>query len=78
MSKSQSSVTSAAPDTDSSMSVDFGGGFEFPVVYKKTYHTVEALYHTQSFADTQETKYNSVPNLSGGFFSLMTHFMFVW
>jgi len=78
MSKSQSSVTSAAPDTDSSMSVDFGGGFEFPVVYKKTYLTVEALYHTQSFADTQETKYSSVPNLNGGFFSLMTHFMFVW
>jgi len=79
MSKSQSSLTSSQPDTDSTMSVDFGGGFEFPVVFKKTYLTVEALYHTQNFADTQDPDLSPDHSLlTGGFFSLMCHFMFVW
>ena len=79
MSKSQTTATSTEADSDSTMSVDFGGGFEFPVVYKKTYLSLEALYHTQSFIDTRETKYSAiVPNLEGGFFTLLAHFMFVW
>jgi hypothetical protein len=74
-----SSLNSATPDTDSTLSVDFGGGLEFPIVYKKTYFIIEALYHTQNFADSAEDKYSDrVPDLTGGFFTLMAHFMFVW
>jgi hypothetical protein len=79
MSKSETSLTSTQPGSDSTMSVDFGGGLEFPVASKRTYLTVEGLYHTQSFADVQDT--DLLPDnspLTGGFFSLMVHFMFVW
>lgn len=79
MSKSQSSLSSTQPDSDSTMSVDVGGGFEFPVAFKRTYLTVEALYHTQNFADTQDPDLSPDQSLlTGGFFSLMVHFMFVW
>ncbi|NDG83745.1 MAG: hypothetical protein EBX52_01745 [Proteobacteria bacterium] len=81
MSKTQTSTQSVTPDSDSCFSAHLGGGLEFPVSYKKTYLLVEALYHTQSFLDTNETSaYQAVgvPDLSGGFFTLMLHFMFVW
>jgi hypothetical protein len=79
-SESQTHTGVTIPDTDSSLSVDFGGGLEFPIVYKKTYFIVEALYHTQSFNDSKDTEtyVSRVPNLNGGFFTLMGHFMFVW
>jgi hypothetical protein len=79
ISKSQSSLTQSTPDTDSTMSVDFGAGLEFPIVFKKTYLALELLYHTQSFQDTLETRYEPrVPDLSGGFLTLGMNFMFVW
>ena len=79
MSKTQSTITSTAPDSDSSFTVGIGGGFEFPISYKKTYLILEGKYNTQSFADTAEPKYSDrVPDLSGGFFSLMAHLLFTW
>lgn len=81
MSKSQTKSTSATttPDSDSTLSVDLGGGFEFPVVYKKTYFILEGLYHTQNFQDSSETKYQpKVDDLNGGFLTVIGHFMFVW
>ena len=79
ISKSETTNASSLPDTDSTISADVGGGLEFPVVYKKTYFIVEALYHTQSFKDTIESRYNlRVDDLSGGFITIMGHFMFVW
>jgi hypothetical protein len=80
MSKSETTpFNSATPDTDSSFSVDFGGGLEFPIVYKKTYFALECLYHTQSFADTEDDNNpNNLPDRSGGFLTLLGHFMFVW
>lgn len=80
ISKSETSVlNTATPDTDSTFSVDFGGGLEFPVVFKKTYFSLECLYHTQSFLDTEEDQnLGGVPDRSGGFLTLLGHFMFVW
>jgi hypothetical protein len=79
MSKAESTSVSSVPDNDSTLSVDLGGGFEFPIVYKKTYFILEGLYHTQNFADTNENKYSAkVPDMSGGFVTLIGHFMFVW
>jgi hypothetical protein len=70
---------STIPDSSATFSVDFGGGLEFPIVHKKTYLILEALYHTESFADVTETKFNQrVPDLYGGFFTFIAHFMFVW
>jgi hypothetical protein len=78
ISKTQTSSTQGTPDTDSTMSVSAGAGLEFPISYKKTYLGLEMLYHTQSFLDTDETRYKSVTDLSGGFMTLLAHFMFVW
>lgn len=80
MSKSQTTVSSTVADSDSTFTTSFGGGFEFPIAYKKTYLNLELLYHTQSFQDTSESDlYSSVvPDLSGGFLTLQAHLMFVW
>jgi len=80
MSKTQTSAQGVEASSDSCFSARLGGGLEFPISYKKTYLAVEALYHTQNFLDTNETNAysNVVPDLSGGFFTLMAHFMFVW
>jgi len=78
-SESMSSSALSAPVTDSTISVDFGGGLEFPIAHKKTYFILEALYHTQNFTDSNDNQFNNVvPDLNGGFFTLMGHFMFVW
>ncbi len=76
--KTQTTSTQATPDIDSTISASIGGGLEFPIKYKKTYLELELLYNTQSFADTNETIYKAVPDLTGGFMSLLAHFMFVW
>ena len=79
MSKSQTSPTSATPDTDSTFTVGLGAGLEFPISYKKTYFIVEGKYNTQSFNDTSETRYKpQVPDLSGGFLSILGELMFCW
>jgi hypothetical protein len=36
------------------------------------------MFHTQNFTDTNETRYRAVTDLSGGFFTLLAHFMFTW
>jgi hypothetical protein len=78
LTKNQISSTQSAPDTDSTLSVAGGGGLEFPISHKRTYLNLELLFHTQNFADTNETRYRAVPDLSGGFFTLLAHFMFTW
>ena len=80
MSKTESTVTSANPDSDSTFSVNFGAGLEFPISYKKTYLILEGRYHSQSFDDTNAVKFQSrgISDLSGGFFTFMTHILFTW
>jgi len=67
-------------DSDSSFSVNFGAGLEFPIVHKKTYFILESRYHTQNFTDTIDTAYQSkgIPDLTGGFFTVMGHLLFTW
>ncbi len=82
ISKSQSSLA-AEPETDSTLSLSGGLGLEFPVVLKKSYFIIEGRYHTQSFEDTTNQSYQTasgagVPDLSGGFVSLMAHILFTW
>jgi hypothetical protein len=78
--KTETSPTSVSTDVDSTFSVNFGGGLEFPIVYKKTYFILEARYHTQNFNDSIDTSFQSrgIPDLTGGFFTLMGHFLFTW
>jgi hypothetical protein len=83
ISKTQSSATDANPDTDSTLSVSVGAGLEFPIVYKKTYFSLEARYSTESFSDATTvdqsiTTARGLTDLSGGFFSAIGQFMFVW
>ncbi len=79
ISKSESTLASSLPDITSTLSMDIGGGLEFPITHKKTYFIVEGLYHTQSFPDSIDDQFIlRVPNLSGGFITVMGHFMFVW
>ncbi len=78
--KTETSPTSVNTDVDSTFSVNFGGGLEFPVVHKKTYVILEARYHTQNFNDSIDTTFQSrgIPDLTGGFFTMMAHFLFTW
>ena len=79
--KTETSAALAVPDTDSTFSVNLGAGLEFPISYKKSYFILEGRYHTQSFTDTTETRFQSSKNLSdlsGGFFTLMGHILFTW
>jgi hypothetical protein len=78
LTKNQVSATSSAPDSDSTLSVGGGGGLEFPIVHKRTYLNLELMFHTQNFTDTNETRYRAVTDLTGGFFTLLAHFMFTW
>jgi hypothetical protein len=80
MNKNITSATGVSADIDSTFSVSFGAGFEFPIVYKKTYFILESRYHTQNFNDSIDDSYQSkgIEDLSGGFFTLMGHFLFTW
>ena len=80
ISKTQTNSTLTTPDTDSTFSANFGAGLEFPIVHKKTYFILEGRYHTQNFTDTNETKYKTkqIPDLTGGFFTMMGHILFTW
>ena len=77
ISETDSTAQTDAPNTDSTFSVDVGGGLEFPITHKKTFFILEAKYNTQNFADTNE-QFQRVSDLSGGFFTLMGQFMFTW
>lgn len=73
------SAASFAPGSDSTLSMSFGAGFEFPVSYKKTYFIIDMRYWTQSFQDTDSDQFTQrVADLQGGFFTLMGHLMFTW
>jgi hypothetical protein len=77
--KNQTKGSSLTPTTDSTLSVSFGAGFEFPISYKKTYLILDGQYHTQSFADTITDSFNTrVPDLSGGFMTIMVSLLFCW
>lgn len=83
MSKTETTSTGTAPDQDSSLSMNLGAGLEFPIVYKKSYFILEGRYHTQSFRDSSEDSFGDssgrgVPDLSGGFVTLMAHILFTW
>lgn len=80
ISKDESTNLTTTPNSDSTLSIDLGGGFEFPIVYKKTYFILEALYHTQNFADSTDASFQTkgIQDLSGGFLSVSGQFMFVW
>lgn len=80
VSKTETTATGVAPDTDSTFSVNFGAGLEFPVVHKKTYFILEGRYHTQNFLDSNEVTFQSrgISDLTGGFMTFMGHILFTW
>ncbi len=80
ISKSESTSQTSTPSSDSTLSIDLGGGLEFPIVYRKTYFIIEGMYHTQNFADSNTVDFQpkGIDDLSGGFFTLSGHIMFVW
>lgn len=81
ISKTESSGNTIEGGTDSSLSMSFGTGLEFPISYKKTYFLVDLRYWTQSFQDTNSSDFQEsrgAADLSGGFFTVMAHLMFTW
>ncbi len=79
ISKTDTTSAFTNPETDSTFSVNFGAGLEFPISYKKTYFILEGRYHTQNFLDTNETSLpRGINDLSGGFFTFMGHILFTW
>lgn len=65
-----------------------GFGLEFPIELKKTYVSVEFLYHVVNFFDKFTSDYQQIPNdanspfgyqdLNGDVFSLMVTYNFTW
>jgi hypothetical protein len=65
-----------------------GGGLEFPIEIKKSYISVEALYHQVNFFDKFTADYQQIPNdpastygyddLTGAAISLMMTYNFTW
>jgi hypothetical protein len=80
ISKTEATINATEVDMDSTFSVNFGAGLEFPIVFKKTYFIIDARYHTQNFIDTNDTRFNSrdIPDLTGGFFTTSANILFSW
>jgi hypothetical protein len=80
ISKTETTITSSTVDTDSTFSVNFGAGLEFPITHKRTYFILDGRYHTQNFLDTNDTVFNSkgIPDLTGGFFTVSGSILFAW
>jgi hypothetical protein len=79
ISLAQTTSGSVLPTNDATLSLSFGAGFEFPISHKKTYFLLDMRYWTQNFQDTDSDDFiNRVPDLTGGYFSLMGHLMFTW
>ncbi len=65
-----------------------GGGLEFPIEIKKSYISVEALFHTVNFFDKFTQDYRQIPNnddseygyddLTGNALSLVMTYNFTW
>jgi len=65
-----------------------GGGLEFPIEIKKSYISVEALYHQVNYFDKFTADYQKIPNdaeseygyddLTGAAISLMVTYNFTW
>jgi hypothetical protein len=79
-SKIESSVSQQTQDSDSSLGISGGGGFEFAISPRKTYFEVEAKMHVVSFKDTYTTRFqgSSLPNLTGHFFTITGNLLFTW
>jgi hypothetical protein len=74
-----SSASSFGSSNDSTLTINFGAGFEFPIVHKKTYFLLDVRYWTQEFQDINNDDFQDrAANLTGGFVSLMGHLMFTW
>ncbi len=80
ISKTQNTGTQTQADSDSTISMNFGAGLEFPIAHKKSYLLLDGRYYTQSFVDSAETEaYSRVtPNLNGGFLNLSLSIVFTW
>ncbi len=81
ISKTISTITRSTTDMDSTLSINFGAGLEFPIVFKKTYFILDTRYHTQNFDDSNDTEYRDskgIPDLTGGFFTVSGHILFTW
>jgi hypothetical protein len=80
ISKTETTITTSTIDSDSTFSVNFGAGLEFPITHKRTYFILDGRYHTQNFLDTNDTVFNTkgLPDLSGGFFSITGSILFAW
>lgn len=78
--KTQTSTgTGGGGSPDSTLTVNFGAGFEFPISHKKTYFLLDVRYWTQEFQDSGTDEFAPrAADLSGGFVSLLAHLMFTW
>jgi len=77
--KSEASENSETVDSDSNFGINAGFALEFPIVYKKSYFTLEGKVHFVTFADTFVSDFQpTIPDLTGMFYSLSANVMFTW
>jgi hypothetical protein len=79
--QTKSSFTQATQDPDTGVGLTGGAGLEFAIRPKKAYLELEAKYHLVRFKDSGTDQFrtsNNVPDLSGGFFTVIASVLFTW
>lgn len=77
-SKTENSNATQIPDTDASLGISGGAGFEFVVSPKKTYFELEFKANLVTFRDTFTTLYPNLANLTGNFYTITGSLLFTW
>lgn len=79
-SKTENSVAQQSQDSDNSLGISAGGGFEFVISPRKTYFEIESKIHFVTYKDTYTTRFSSagLPSLTGNFFTFSGNLLFTW
>jgi hypothetical protein len=79
--KTESSVSAQTQTPETTVGIGFGGGLEFAIKPKKVAFSIESKIHFVTFKDTYLDKYktsNSLPDLTGFFYTLTGSVLFTW
>jgi hypothetical protein len=77
--KSEKSRDLELTENDDAVGFSFGAGLEFALKHRKVYFEVEGKMHLAAFKDTFTREFEpSIPNLSGGWFTITGALLFTW
>ncbi len=79
-SKIENSTAAQSQDSDTSLGVCGGAGFEFTIAPRKTFFEIEAKIHIITFKDTYTSRFSTVglSDLTGSFYTISGNLLFTW